>query len=534
MSAIGPSWVLGLAASEFILILILLTKITSKSSVGFSLSLAFITWITFKHGFVRFHVFPFILFTPLIVSLCITKIKRIRTLKLSFLLYSYVLAIALYCSLIWIPLGNTILQDLNFGGVVSKTSALLDLEKTGNALDADSLVNLYDVKLPQTVTDLLKGKNVDIIPWEVSLVEANKLNWQPRPIFQSYSAYTSFLDRKNSESILGKPRDYIIYQFASIDDRHPFFDEPETFFNIFCNYKLSSDFPNFINTSTVSNLILLEKRNSSICSQGTVEKILLMRWNNKLRSIEVSDDSILRAAVNIKYSSFGKIYKTLFRSPPVMMDVTYANGSKSSYRIIPENSHNGVMINYLPQNDSQTLSLFEGQLDNSVKSFSFFTSNALLYKPNIDVVFTSYNVFDPTVKKRPVIVDISQLKSINFLPTQTDEYMGVMDSKQESFSRRDVIYVYGWATRKSSEGKKPWVLLTYGYDNRPLAIVETGASRPDVAKYFNNSKYIYSGWSIKLSSGVMAKGVHDIKAWIYNPTNNSATPLSGIYRIEIR
>lgn len=192
MSIVSSPWEVGFAISEVILILILLTTIASENSLGFSLSLAFVLWVTFKHGFVRqdLHVLTFISSTPIIVALCIDQYKKIRLLKFAFLIHTYVLAMALVYCLIPKPFGqqvppNIILQNLNFANVVvSKTSALLDLQQLSSAIDANSRVNLANVKLPQTVTSLLKDKKVDIVPWEISLVESNKLNWKPRPIFQ--------------------------------------------------------------------------------------------------------------------------------------------------------------------------------------------------------------------------------------------------------------------------------------------------------------------------------------------------------------
>lgn len=540
MSLTGSAWELGLAISEIILIVILLTKIASRKYLGFCLSLTFILWISFKQGFVRqdyAHVLIFLLSTPLIVSLCIAKSKTNSTLKFAFLIHIYVLAIALGYCFFSTPYGSAAFQSLNYVNVFNETSALLNIKKTSNTLDATSLVNLNNVKLPEMVVNLLRNKRIDIFPWEISLVEANKLNWRPRPIFQSYAAYTSFLDHKNSESIIREPREYIIYQFTSIDGRHPFFDEPETFFNVLCKYGPSTDIPNFVNTPGLANLLILEKRKLSMCSSGTVDKMLSMPWN-KSQTVEANDRFLIRAAVDIEYSGFGKFYKTLFRSPPVKININYTDGSANSYRIIPENSHNGVIISHLPQNDEQALSLFQGQLYNPVKSFSFSTKNSLLYKPNINVTFTSYEILEPAVKKPLLLIDISQLKFVRFLPAKLDEYIGVMDTQQQSedksFEREDVISTSGWATRKLSKGEKCWVLLTYGEDNKPLAIAQTGMPRPDVAKYFNKSEYTKSGWSINFNSERMPEGVHDIKAWIYDPTSNSATSLNGVYRIQIR
>lgn len=536
MSLVGSPQLLSLAVFGFVLISILLFLIAREGNLAFSLALFFVLTLAFKHGFVRHGgaAPTFAWCTPILVSLCITKIRGVRLQKLSYLLHFHVLLLALVFRMTY---GGGIPEAFAPSKVVSNLSAVFNLSGLQSYLESSSATNLAGVKLPENVTSLVKDKKIDIIPWEISLVEANKLNWKPRPIFQSYSAYTSYLDNINFKSISTEPRDYILYNFSSIDSRHPFFDEPKTFFNVLCNYKPSAEVPNFVNTPSLSNLIILEKRQASMCPQGTVGKRFSMHWNNS-QDIEVNDGVIVRAAINIEYSIFGKIYKTLFRSPPVMVNVNYTNGSTSSYRIIPENSDNGVIISHLPQNDSQALSLFQGDLSNSVRSFSFFTSNSLLYSPNIDVAFTSSKFLASAASKRP---DISQLTSVRFLPAQTDEYLDSIDSidsKQESkekhFERGNVIYASGWATRKLNQEKSYWVLLTYDSNNQPLAVAETGEPRPDVAKYFNNSNYTNSGWSINFNSELMPEGVHDIKSWIYNPTNNSATPLNGMYRVEIR
>ncbi|MFM6248753.1 MAG: hypothetical protein ACKPEQ_06320, partial [Dolichospermum sp.] len=85
----------------------------------------------------------------------------------------------------------------------------------------------------------------------------------------------------------------------------------------------------------------------------------------------------------------GKLYKTLFRSPPVMMKIDYVDNSQKTYRIIPENSENGVIVSHLPKDDNEALSFFRGQLPATVKSFSFQTSNSLLYAPKIELSFSS-------------------------------------------------------------------------------------------------------------------------------------------------
>ncbi len=398
MSIIGEYQILGLAISELVLISVILIVIALEGSLGFALALFFILILTFKHGFVRqdIHVMAFVWCIPMIVAICIPKIKAPRFQKFSYLLYG--------CSLILIT-QFVINPSLGFpsftsGRVATNLSSLLvpfNLTAIQSNLNAKSNANLAIVKLPEKVIELLKNKKIDIIPWEVSLVAANKLNWKPRPVFQSYSAYTTYLDDINYESLSTEPRDYILYNFISIDGRHPFFDEPKSFSYVFCNYKISNEIPEFINTPTIFNLMILEKRKLSICSASSLANTLSTSWNTS-HVIEASDQAITRAKVKFSYSTFGKIYKTFFRSPPVLIEVNYLDGTNGYYRIIPENSENGIVISHLPTNPIEAMLLFKGELKTSVKSFSFHAINSLLYQQNIEINFLSSKLLNSSIK----------------------------------------------------------------------------------------------------------------------------------------
>jgi len=409
MSIVGSREALGLAISVLVVISILITFMAIQGSIELSVALIFTLALAFKHGFVRqdAHMLLFAASTPVISALCISKIRRFRFQRIAYFINLYVLIIAImfhvaamfhYASKFHMKIGGFITSEIVPSKVISNFSYLSDFNSLQSSVKAKSAANLSKVKLRQNVLSLVKDKTVDIIPSELSLVEANQLKWKPSPNLQSYAAYTTALDNINLESFLKEPRDYIFYNFYSIDKRHPFFDQPKTFFYVFCNYKVSSDIPEFINTSRLKNLMILEKRKSSICSASTMGKSSSIPWNTS-QLIEAGDGLITRAKVKVNYSPFGKIYKTLFRSPPVMMEVTYINGLRKSYRIIPENSDNGVIVSHLPKDDSEAISFFRGQLPAQVKSFSFSTSNSLLYAPNIEMTFSSYKLLEPSIKQ---------------------------------------------------------------------------------------------------------------------------------------
>lgn len=534
MSIVGSKYELAYALLQIILILLLLIKAAKnkENSLGYNLTIAFVLWITFKHGFVRQdgHVFIFVKFIPLLGYLSLrNQIHLNKKRLLEYLILIYIIFIPLV-----IP---SFLPAIYLENFTAKIKYMLNINALSDNIIKSNQENLSEMKLPSQVGEFLKNKTVDVIPWEISLIPANNLNWQPRPIFQSYSAYTSSLDKINSQSILSNKPNHIIYNFTSIDGRHPFFDEPETFTNIFCNYEISSQFPNFINTKKLNDIMILQQRKSNICLQKENNRgQFSINWN-KLHELKVDDRELIRAKIEIKYSMLGKIYKTLFRSPPVIINVVYTNGQGNSYRIIPENANNGVIISYLPQSSNDALALFKGELPMSVKSFSFSTVNPVLYKSQIEVNLISYNFANNSMQQKDNIINLPKLKNIKFLSEITDKYNGIMDSKsqeQKILKQGEAIFINGWSFEKNQVGaKKLPILITYSSNNYLLGITETGDSRPDVAKFFNQRSYYNSGWSTSLSSYNLPKGVHKIKAWIYERETNQAIPITGVYEIKI-
>lgn len=539
MSTVGPNWELGLAVSELVIMAWLVILLAKEGNIGLALALTFVGYLAFKHGFVRhdLHSLSFFRSVPIIVWLCNDKIKVGRVKKISYLGFAYVLIVAsIYINAYLNSLMP--LQQIHFNKAANQLSHLFNLKGLQTQLNATVEADLAQVKLPENVRSLVGNKQIDIVPSEFSLAKANNLNWKPRFTFQSFSALTTLLDNRNLQSLSNSPREYIFYNFASIDGRHPFFDEPATFFYILCNYKLSPDVPELINLPGLQNLMLLERRSTSICSGGAEIQQTSISWNaTHTLSLPESDGSILRAAVNIEYTIFGKIYKALFRTPPVWLNITDGENNNYAYRIIPENSENGVIISHLPKDEVEAFYLFQGYLPTPVKKLRFSTSNYWIFKPKIELLISAYNRESITSYELGLSQLLANLNEIKFGSEEQSSNTGFMDttntSQAEVLSGEDIIHLAGWAVGES-KGEPQFVLLTYGEDNKPITVTPIGLPRPDVEQAFNNSSYKNSGWQIDLKAKFMPKGVYHIKAWIYNPASKSAHPLNGMYLVDIR
>ena len=397
MSMMGNTIKLGLAVLNFFSIVILLFVIGKNTNLNLASALIFVLWIAFKHSCIRQdieHLPLFFLTTPLIASFYIIKLKSYRELKISYYIFSFVCVSSFLILISPYIIPQTISQKiinpqlnqsnkLNPTNVFNNISSIFHTEELKNEILAISAKNLSTLQLPSDILNVVSNKPIDIIPWEVSLAPANNLNWQPRPILQSYSAYTDKLDEINFSSLSLKPRDYLFYDFSSIDQRHPFFDEPKTFFNVFCNYQ-----PAPLLSNRHTTLSVLKKNKSTRCLPSITEKKVIIEWN-QVHSVNSSVDSIIRAEIKFSYSIFGKLQKIFFRVPPVSIIVDYVDGSSQVYRIIPENSGNGVILSHLPRNGQEAVSFLKGNLPANVKSFRFETSKQFLYKPTIEINFLS-------------------------------------------------------------------------------------------------------------------------------------------------
>jgi hypothetical protein len=381
----------------FALILVLMAMASLDKRISVAFAYIFPLFLSFKHGFVRqdAHVVLFTLMAVLLASLYTIIIRKNQFKKVAYFIW---IAILLGCLIITSSPNSTTLENArkwsnfrpdrvvnNIGVVMSSLLNPTELKMRGERSTTQNLQAIATAtKIPDSVLKKVQGKTIDVIPWEFSLIPGNQLNWKPRPIMQSYSAYTEKLDELNYQSLSQFPRDYIFYHFQSIDNRHPFFDEPKTFAYVVCNYQPDTVNSPFPLPATSQNFLFLEKQNSSRCRQENLEKTTNIAWN-QVYELPTRNDAITRAQVKFEYSWLGKIVKKLFRIPPVIITVNYLDGTTANFRFIQDNSANGVILSHLPRNEQELMSFFQGKLSPQVKSFSFSVSNTLLFSSEIKI-----------------------------------------------------------------------------------------------------------------------------------------------------
>ncbi|MEO5356490.1 MAG: hypothetical protein H7844_04235 [Nitrospirae bacterium YQR-1] len=207
--------------------------------------------------------------------------------------------------------------------------------------------------LPDNIIRLIDKQSVDIMPWEISYIYFNGLNYNPRPIIQSYTAYNSYLDKKNAEKYAGPSApQFVIYSSGSLDGRHPFWDETYTKLTLLQNYSVVSIiYPgsnqlesNYFPYDTEPKMLLFSK--NKVNTVKTIQKHagdVTMKFGEKLLLAPVNN--ILLAKIKITYTFLGYIIRTLYKPPVILALLTYDDGVETYYRASIPILENGVILN---------------------------------------------------------------------------------------------------------------------------------------------------------------------------------------------
>jgi acetyltransferase-like isoleucine patch superfamily enzyme len=251
----------------------------------------------------------------------------------------------------------------------SRARILQDYSSTSAILNMDELKSAVD------------NNTIDIIPWDISLLWAIDANWTPRPVFQSYQAYSKYLDDINRKFYTNTPPQYLLYSYKSIDNRYPLFDEPATLRTIVNNYKYAGNYGEFILLSRQN-----EKYNNDLVLIGT---------NN----VKIGDETVIPrnrgytfANIHLQYSWIGHIKEILYKPGEVYIEFIKRDGSVSHrYRIIPETLQNGVLISDYIESHSDLNSLLDRSPLNNVQSIKITCSDTADFNNTMNIEYYAAN-----------------------------------------------------------------------------------------------------------------------------------------------
>jgi hypothetical protein len=189
---------------------------------------------------------------------------------------------------------------------------------------------------------------VDTFSYEQGVLLLNGLNWQPRPVFQSYLAYTPSLLAINGNFFAqSRAPAFVIFKLLEIDSRFPMASDSEVLKILFRDYQ-----PVLVE----KGYLLLQRapRGQGRVTNGRVLWTHSVKLNEELAvNHQGESKSSYLISIDLRQSWLGRLAKFLYRLPMVRLELETTEGEQLSYRIIPQMAQNSFLLNplILDQND---------------------------------------------------------------------------------------------------------------------------------------------------------------------------------------
>ena len=392
MAISGQNWqvFIGLISILSVLVLFMYSVRENKRNILLFLLLNLgILFMAFKHGFVRhdahvlffFRVYLLFFGLLLIITLQEIKIREFDYRNHADIFLNIFMIIILFFSMC--PVAPSILND----NIMTKSPSYslagdLLTNPTSFRETVESQKERIRKKYPldQQTIKYIDEKTVDVFPWDIALCWAYDFNWSPRPVFQSYTAYTQHLDKINSQHFMeNSSPQAILYAYKSIDGRYPLFDEPTTFRTILCDYTYLNKSGEF--------LLLTHNPKAKNCgfeeNLGTINSEI-----GQLVSIPEYNEGYVFGHIELEYSFIGKIMKIIYKPYPVYMQFKFKDGTYSqNFRFIPDTAKNGISLSQYVGNLDDLTSIFQGQIINDIDGIVIETDNPAHYSKHVTVKF---------------------------------------------------------------------------------------------------------------------------------------------------
>jgi hypothetical protein len=215
----------------------------------------------------------------------------------------------------------------------------------------------------------LQGR-VDVYSFEQSSLFARGYQWDPRPVLQSYSAYTPELIRLDEQHLRssGAP-DHLIFRLETIDDHLPSMDDGLSWPAMLDNYSVAGSSGNWVLLNRKSGTI---KRVSAYIPLGTVAAEL----GEEVSIPEASGPVFVE--VHATLSTVGKLIDLAYKVPWLSIRVTRKDGEQSEYRVNADMMETGFVLSPLITTNEEFVRLFDPGATlhggNEIKSFTLKVS----------------------------------------------------------------------------------------------------------------------------------------------------------------
>lgn len=213
----------------------------------------------------------------------------------------------------------------------------------GGWLDRSYALSLAQIRA-QVPMPQVQG-TVDVYTERQSLAIANGFRWDPRPVMQSYGAYTPALARMNAEHLTGaKAPDGVLFGLEAIDQRLPALADGPSWPILLTRYGLKGIGIPVASKKEIPLVFYLKRKPDwqriSVARTPLLQERLGLGQVLKLPK----SDSALFAQIDIRQNLLGKLADLLFDGPRLYIQLEFPDGHMEHYRLVAGAARAGFVI----------------------------------------------------------------------------------------------------------------------------------------------------------------------------------------------
>ncbi len=323
------------------------------------------------------------------------------------------------------PPGRTIASEVSYR-VRNGVYNLAHLPQLAAIRKREWLAANMEASLPKIRIRVGKAR-VDMVTWEQGMLLLNGLNYAPRPVFQSYSAYTPHLARLNEAYFLGAGApDFVILRLDYIDDRLPMIEDALAMVALLKLYR-----------PVVSERGFLLLQHDKTAAADPVP----MRGGSIPSTLgeEVStpgDTTTTLAFIHVDLNAFGRIYTLLFREPALYITQRSAGGDKLRHRLVRATAASGFVVSPMIESNNDWVKLYFSEPLRSVSSIVIDAETEwerLVFQNDYSVSFEPVRTLHADAAAvTSQLGGMLRYPGFNQMPVGTTDFKTIMEDGQES------------------------------------------------------------------------------------------------------
>jgi hypothetical protein len=202
-----------------------------------------------------------------------------------------------------------------------------------------SFITSQQQRLPLKVAQ----SSADIYMHEIAPLLAHddvgNLHYAPRPIVQSYSAYSPALQRLNAEHLVSANAAHLLLiELLTIDNRYPSIEDAPSWLKWLEFY----DYAHTITSPDGRAFAVLKRRKMK--RHISIERLEVAQDYAFNTVINVPKTNALWATISVTPTIIGTITSFLYKAQMLALEATLADGSIITHRIIPEMMQHGFLL----------------------------------------------------------------------------------------------------------------------------------------------------------------------------------------------